>query len=195
MKTNDLQNLSAKLFKVADPKNDFPDYRGILLEEGKAVATNGHILVAIKCDYPENLEGKVVDKNLEIADYRFPKWKTIIPDEFGKKLDIDTNKLYKACKNIKSLRFKNKKKAKNALVVIDKCCYNANYVFNILNIEKNVDMFYRRNVLYFMNKEMLALQMRMSFEEAEFYPLNEEYKEDTGYNLIYTIEEALNFKK
>lgn len=56
-------------------------YGGILHENGIKIATNGHILCAIKSDYPPEYEGQVINHQGEDLGNSFPKWKEILRDE------------------------------------------------------------------------------------------------------------------
>lgn len=60
-------------------------YMGVLHEEGRMIATDGHILVNVKADYSPELEGKAIGKDgTDVTKFlrggRYPNWKSIIPD-------------------------------------------------------------------------------------------------------------------
>lgn len=49
-------------------------------EEGYKVASDSHLLIAVKDDYPEDLEGKNIDKKGAECDDKYPKWKLVFPN-------------------------------------------------------------------------------------------------------------------
>ena len=50
-------------------------------EDGYKVASDSHLLVAVKDDYPEDLEGKNIDKKGGEYEGNYPKWKLVFPSE------------------------------------------------------------------------------------------------------------------
>lgn len=53
----------------------------ILHDSGYKVASDTHILVVLKEDYPEDMEGKLMKKDGTIyKDSKFPNWRMVIPD-------------------------------------------------------------------------------------------------------------------
>lgn len=54
----------------------------VLHDSGYKVASNAHILVVLKEDYPEDMEGKLMKKDGTIEDenVKFPNWRMVIPD-------------------------------------------------------------------------------------------------------------------
>ena len=54
----------------------------VLHDSGFRVASDAHILVVLKEDYPEDMEGKLMKKDGTIEDenVKFPKWRMVIPD-------------------------------------------------------------------------------------------------------------------
>lgn len=67
------------LLPFTDPKSPKPALTGIFLKGGFAVATDGHILVKVRCEYPLKYDGKIVDKNGNIIKAEYPKYEHIIP--------------------------------------------------------------------------------------------------------------------
>lgn len=63
-------------------------------ENGYKVASDGHILVAIKEDYEPDFEGRKFKKDgEEVTDCRYPNWKSVIPRKDGwKPATIDEQK-------------------------------------------------------------------------------------------------------
>lgn len=65
-----------------DKKLYKPVYTGVYLHDKKCAATDTYVLVIIyDYDYPSELEGKIVDVDLNpIGDYRYPDVERILPD-------------------------------------------------------------------------------------------------------------------
>lgn len=71
------------------PSNDAPRlvYHGVFYEGGVAVKTDGHALCAIRCEYPQEYEGKVIRESGKEITSKFPKWRSAIP-ESGYELNL-----------------------------------------------------------------------------------------------------------
>lgn len=54
---------------------------GIYHDNGYKVASDGHILIAMKEQYPEEYEGKILKKDGSFVDekYKYPNWRNVIP--------------------------------------------------------------------------------------------------------------------
>lgn len=54
----------------------------VLHDSGYKVASDAHILVVLKDDYPEDMEGKLIKKDgtIETENTKFPNWRMVIPD-------------------------------------------------------------------------------------------------------------------
>ena len=50
-------------------------------EDGFKVASDSRLLIAVKDAYPEDLEGKNINKKGEEYDGKYPKWKMVFPSE------------------------------------------------------------------------------------------------------------------
>lgn len=76
-----------------------PALTGVFHENGFRVATNSHILVSVKENYPNNYEGKIFNDKFVEIEAQYPKYKSVIPDknnmrEFPFKLN-DVKALYR----------------------------------------------------------------------------------------------------
>ena len=71
-------------FNIYDFTDDDGGYRPAMgcvhHEDGFKVASNSHVLIAVKDSYPEELEGKNIDSKGEICESNYPKWKMIFSD-------------------------------------------------------------------------------------------------------------------
>ena len=66
-----------------------PAMGGVRYENGVAVATDGHVLVAVTTDYDKANEGKTINKSGEaITEGQFPHWRQILPRD-GESVDKD----------------------------------------------------------------------------------------------------------
>ena len=52
---------------------------GVYHDRGNMIATNSHVLCAIKRDYPPNLERKIIDKKGEVIGEKYPRWRSAVP--------------------------------------------------------------------------------------------------------------------
>lgn len=65
--------------------NDKKTYKeqmtGIYHDNGYKVASDSHILIAMKEQYPEEYEGKILKKDGSFVDekYKYPRWRSVIP--------------------------------------------------------------------------------------------------------------------
>ena len=53
---------------------------GVYYDSGKIVASDGHILAAVRQDYPGEREGLIFDKNGCTIDSIYPNYLRVIPD-------------------------------------------------------------------------------------------------------------------
>lgn len=72
-------------FKIWDYVSDDdlrPSMCCVLHDSGYKVASDAHILVVLKEDYPEDMEGKLMKKDgtIETENVKFPNWRMVIPD-------------------------------------------------------------------------------------------------------------------
>ena len=70
-----------------------PELKGVYHSDGCKIATDAHILVIIKSEYSSELEGKIVDKDGNIINARFPQYSRAIPEmKKCKRYSIDLTK-------------------------------------------------------------------------------------------------------
>lgn len=85
-------------YVAKDPYRPFMN--GVFHDNGTKVASNSHILVALKEDYPAELEGKTLLKDgsfVEAEHQHYPKWRSIMPTDYADRTQykIDFDKFYK----------------------------------------------------------------------------------------------------
>lgn len=68
-------------YKFVDKDGWRPIMTGVFHDNGFKVASEGHILVAIKEEYDRNeLEDKILGKDGAFIEGNYPKWRSVIPD-------------------------------------------------------------------------------------------------------------------
>lgn len=77
---------------------------GVYHSEGFRVATDSHILVAVKGTYEEEKEGKIIGKDGRTIIGKYPRWTAAIPEDFHEHElhAIDTAKVYELVKRMKA---------------------------------------------------------------------------------------------
>ena len=83
------------LLKYVAKNNIHPVMQGVLHENGKMIATNSYILVAVDREYSPELEGKVIDKNGIELYGTFPNWQSVIPNSGGELHDLPDAEKYR----------------------------------------------------------------------------------------------------
>lgn len=125
-------------FKIWDYVSDDairPAMCHVYHDGGFKVASDGHVLVAVKEDYDPQLEGRLMLKNGTLAPenkYRYPKWRDVIPNtELMKmvsvKIDFDKLKGFEADFKAK-MKAENRKYAITAVRVTKNCWFNLEYL-------------------------------------------------------------------
>lgn len=79
-----------------------PAMEGIYHTNGMIVATDARILLAIKSDYPAELEGKITDKQGQVIEYKYPNWKSPFDRKEMLPVDVNLEKLALFLEQIKS---------------------------------------------------------------------------------------------
>lgn len=75
-------SLKMNLYDIADDDNGMRPVMGCVHhEDGFKVASDSCVLVAIKTNYDEAMEGKSIDAKGNESDYKYPKWKMVFPDK------------------------------------------------------------------------------------------------------------------
>ena len=70
-----------------------PVLSGVHYKDGMANATDGHILVRIKTEYPKEMEGKTIKKNGEEVLGRYPNVESVLPKEMGNTFPVNIDEL------------------------------------------------------------------------------------------------------
>lgn len=100
---NDVKLGKLDLYKFTAKDNLRPALTGVYHSEGWQAATDGHILIACKQDYPEEKEGQVILKDGTVIEDKYPNWRSVIPamnDEW-KTFRLNTDELSAAMRKIK----------------------------------------------------------------------------------------------
>lgn len=67
-------------YKYASKKDSHPAMCGIFHDKGQKVASDSHILIAKKEDYPEEYEGKILGKDGKFIEAKFPNYESVFPN-------------------------------------------------------------------------------------------------------------------
>lgn len=67
-------------YKYAAKKDSHPAMCGIFHDKGQKVASDSHILIAKKEDYPEEYEGKILGKDGKFIEAKFPNYESVFPN-------------------------------------------------------------------------------------------------------------------
>ena len=82
-------------FKYVDNTGTRPIMGCVFHDEGFKVASDAHILIAIKDNYPEEYEHKLLHADGSFEDGIYPKWRNIIPNPDGyQPYTFDAQKFY-----------------------------------------------------------------------------------------------------
>lgn len=80
------------LYNYTEKRGANPVFSGIYHNIGYKIASDRFILIALKSEYNENLEGKILAKDGAFIDGRYPNWLTCIPKKedttFTKNIDF-----------------------------------------------------------------------------------------------------------
>ena len=82
-----------------------PTMNGVYHDGGFMVATDSHVLVAIKSDYDKENEGKSIGKDGVVIVGKYPTWRVAVPEDnlhAHTVHTIDTAKVYELVKRVKA---------------------------------------------------------------------------------------------
>lgn len=192
MKTKQSKRIKAMYNCVGD--GHYPD--GLLYKDGKTVATNGSVICVLKSDYDPENEGKIITKNGDLCDRRFPRWEEVIPKDYHDyPIDVDPKEILKATKNIKGITGLIYGKKIDSLIEINGCVFNAKLLYDALFVETEVKLYLcRGTMLIGENNDYFFIVGGIKKDHDKIAAENDEYLEHQIVRMIYTIEEALNYK-
>ena len=132
-------------FAIKEKNTQRPIFKGVYHDKGMLVATDTSILIAMKDDYPKELEGAVTFKDGHVtADVKFPDWRAIFDKKSTgeqTKVDITLDKLASYLDKIKAdvpKKILTDEDRKASFVVIDfgygvSSAYNYEYLVKFVN--------------------------------------------------------------
>lgn len=185
------------LKKVCETNPLRPVMESIFHENGRMIATDGHILVVIDAMYDKSLEGKIIHKKTgQEMEGRYPNYKAVIPSEdITEWLDIDGEKLFEGAK-----RLRNVKSTTHTVIEVNGVAYSANKLFTVMNILKNPkDLKFRREInredrpLTIESEGFTALVMAV-MKPDDINEANRENISINGFKTYYSIDEAAEFE-
>lgn len=188
MKTSDLN----KMYGCCSKDELRPALTGLFYDRGNIVATDANVLVSIKSDYDNGLGGKIIGKDGKEIEARFPAWEQVIPLE-TKEIDVDAEKLFKAVKNIKTVKY-----AEMSVINIHGYLFQSKMIHKVLNVRQN-------GLRFSIGEKKYSTVMKIdgdNFTAVVTCLLGDKIIEENKKNIdennvpiIYTIDEALNYKK
>ena len=74
-------------------KKDFmrPSLNGVFHDKGQRIATDSHQIAVIKSGYPQEYEGKIIDKEGKEIAAKFPNYEAVLPKLSGELTEISLN--------------------------------------------------------------------------------------------------------
>lgn len=91
------------LYKFASNDEIRPVMNGVFHDQGYKVASDCHVLVAVKEAYDEALEHHILGRTGDDIIGKYPMWQSIFPQEVkGEKFEIDSEKVYELLKAVKA---------------------------------------------------------------------------------------------
>ena len=193
MKTITKQQLNA-MYRCTSRDELRPNMQSVYHNNGNIVATDGHILVAVKSDYNANLEGKMITKDGRDLEGKYPNWRQVIPYKNEVLVTVDTSELLKASKNIRRLKY-----AKFTAIKVGSKYYNSDLLYRVLNIFKKDSFVVTEHslsymtVLKFANDSVTMIVSELNVRD-DLVVLNNENIEYYGTPMLFTIDEAIAFK-
>ena len=84
------------MYDYSDQKRGIKCLEGVLYAGGKQVVTDSHQILVLNEKYDEELEGKLIGKNGEEIDARFPNYNAVLPKSLDgyEAHEIDAEKFY-----------------------------------------------------------------------------------------------------
>ena len=111
-----------------------PSLFGVFHDKGYRVATDAYQMTVIKSDYPQEYEGKIIDKEGKEIDARFPNYEAILPKLSSELTEISVN----------VDEIKNQFKQYKAFKKIDKNGENPHFKFNLNDTYFNIELLFEK---------------------------------------------------
>lgn len=172
-------------FKIWDYVSDDtirPAMCHVYHDKGYRVASDGHILVAVKEYYDPSLEGRLMLKNGTLApenEYRYPRWRDVIPNTelmemVPAKIDFDKLKGFEADFKAK-MKAADRKYATTAVRVTKNCWFKLEYLVKLAKVMAHIgtDILLvnadgKRAALASTDQGKAILMPILGYEDAEF---------------------------
>ena len=108
---------------------------GIYYSEGKAIASNSHVLFIVQYDYDPSYEGCVIDRKGNEVCKPYPNYKRVIPPAEATRECTDPtilNNLYRAARNLRHSEIG----YHQACLRIENMCFHPLYILDVLQMFK-----------------------------------------------------------
>ena len=127
------------IWKFVSKDKQRPAMGGVFHDKGFKVASDAHILVAIKDAYPKENEGKIIDKKKNvIKEAKYPKWRDLIVK--GEDAGVDVKHLASFVEGVKELEGKNFSSARIVVPIAGEMrLFNAEPLENFLRAAQEIE--------------------------------------------------------
>ena len=154
-------------YDFVSKENNCEVMQGIYHDDGFKVASEGHILIAIREEYDKDFEGKILAKDGSFIEQRYPRWRSVIPQEDGEVYEIDESKFTEQLAKIRAEYKMQYVKAKRWdsfwVVKIGGAYYSAEYFAKVLTAMKRIGItkvqITERNVLLHKSDDAILILM------------------------------------
>ena len=191
-------------FVDKDKNTQRPIFKGVYHDNGMLVATDAKILIAIKDNYPEELEGTLTFKDGHVtADVKFPNWRAVFDKKSTgeqTKVDITLDKLASYLDKIKAdvpKKILTDEDRKASFVVIDfeygvSSAYNYEYLVKFVNAARylNAQVSYCSTGGSSWNSSNKKLIAEGTNGKVALFPVTFESEKDYKFNYNIPLNEA-----
>ena len=128
------------LYEIANDDNGTRPILGCVHhQDGFKTASDGKVLVSLKADYAEDMEGKNIDKKGEALDLNFPRYQALFTDKQKKAkgwhIDFDKVAAWKKELNTEK-KMKGKRSARRAIVKVGNAYFDLECLFKFAKFMK-----------------------------------------------------------
>lgn len=101
---NDIKIGKVDLYKFTSKDKWRAVLNGVYHDQGWRVASDGRIMVAVKQEYEESKEGKIIAKDGSVIEGNYPKWRQVVPDvsEEWKTFKVDLKEITDLMREVKA---------------------------------------------------------------------------------------------
>lgn len=133
-----------KIWDYVDKDNMRPSMCCVLHDSGFKVASDAHILIALKEEYSEDMEGKLLKKDgtIETENTKYPNWRSVIPDpqqEEWVSVKLDFDKIRDFERDFKArVKAAGYKGMSGYVRVTDNCAFKLDYLMKAVKFMEHI---------------------------------------------------------